>query len=374
MTMEEVEARLEAIEAELRTKEKVITDDELSAMQEEIDGLKARRKEIAEAAERRSALLASVASGTQGRVAVPTAKSIDEIRKSPEYVEAYANYIKTRNDAECRALLTENATNGTVPVPAIVEEIVKTAWEKDDITRLVGKSYFKGNVKQGFEISGSAAADHAEGGAAVAEGSIVTGVVELKPEDIMKWVTVSRETYNLGGEEFLRYIYSHLTYKIAKQAAKRLITKIDACTTVATTTQVNVGVVTATQASVGVVAEALAELSDEAVNPVVMINKKSWGALKQAQYANKFNVDPFEGLKVVFNNDIASFSAATTGDTWMIVGDLGNGAMMNLPAGDNIEFIVDKITSASAGMVKIFGTELVAIEPVAPMAFTKVVK
>ena len=51
-----------------------------------------------------------------------------EIRNSKEYINAYAEYIKTGDDRECRALLTENVGTGTVPVPEIVYDIVKTAW------------------------------------------------------------------------------------------------------------------------------------------------------------------------------------------------------------------------------------------------------
>ena len=49
-----------------------------------------------------------------------------EIRQSAEYIDAYANYIKTGDATECRALLTENAS-GRVAVPELVEGIVKTA-------------------------------------------------------------------------------------------------------------------------------------------------------------------------------------------------------------------------------------------------------
>ena len=371
-TMEQVEARLAEINEELRSNPQTADLDKLT---EEVEKLEARKAEIKDAAEKRSKLLASVASA-QGSPVVTEKKSrdLEEIRSSKEYIKAFATYVRTKDDTEVRSLLTENATNGTVPVPTFVEGIVKTAWERDSITRLVKKTYLKGNLKQGFEISGTGATTRTEGSTTVSEETLVTGIVEIKAQEIMKWVSISREVYALADEEFLRYIYDELTYRIAKELAKTLINKIEACTTVATTTQVSVGIVTATQAGVGIVAEALAELSDAAVNPVVAINKKSWGALKQAQYANKFNVDPFEGLPVVFNNDIKALSAATTGEAWMIVGDFGNGSLANLPKGDNVDFLFDELTSASSGMVKVYGSEMAGIEPVAPLAFCKVVK
>ena len=58
---------------------------------------------------------------------------IMEIRKSAEYANAFANYIKTNNDSECRALLSTNVSGGVVPVPTMVYDIVKTAWEREGI-------------------------------------------------------------------------------------------------------------------------------------------------------------------------------------------------------------------------------------------------
>ena len=370
-TMDQVEARLAEIEAELKNNPETADTEKLQA---EVEGLQARKAEIK--AEERTALLNSVAA-MRGTPAAPGAaqKSDEEVRSSKAYIEAFANYIKSKDhdDTEVRALLTENG-GGTVPVPTMVEDVIKTAWERNGIIKRAKRTYFKGDVKQGFEISGSDATTRTEGVTSVSEETLLTGIVKLVPQDIAKWVKISRETYKLGGEAFLRYIYSELAYKIAKQAAKELITKIIACSTVATTTQVNVGEITATQVSVGIVAKALAELSDEAVEPVVMINKKTWGALKDTQYANKFNVDPFEGLPVEFDNSIPSFSAATTGDTWMIVGDLANGAQVNLPNGEGVDIENDTVTAFADGMVKINGSEMVAVEPIAPLAFTKVKK
>ena len=111
-----------------------------------------------------------------------------EVRNSKEYIDAYAEYIKNGKDTECRALLTENATNGTVPVPEFVYDIVKTAWEKEGIMSLVRKAYLKGNLKVGFEISSSDAVVHTEGGDAVSEEQLVLGTVEMIPASIKKWI------------------------------------------------------------------------------------------------------------------------------------------------------------------------------------------
>lgn len=296
-----------------------------------------------------------------------------EIRNSNEYINAYAEYIKSGEDAECRSLLTENAS-GTIPVPELVYDIVKTAWERDGITSRVRKAYVQGNLKVGFEISATGATVHTEGSGAVTEETLVLGTVNLVPKSIKKWISVSDEALDLRGEAFLRYIYDELTYQIAKKAADELIAKINACGTVSTTTCVGVPKITSTTVGVGLVAQAMSLLSDEAAEPVVMMNKVTWGKFKEAQYAGSFDADPFEGLPVVFNNTIKSFTAATTGDAYAIVGDLGHGALMNFPNGEGIDFKVDDLSQAEYDMVRIIGREFVGIGVVAPDAFVKICK
>ena len=295
-----------------------------------------------------------------------------EMRNTKEYINAYAEYLKTGDDTECRSLLTENVS-GTVAVPELVYDITKTAWEREGITARVRKAYIKGNLKVGFELSAGDATWHTEG-QQVSEESLVLGTVELVPKSIKKWVSISDEAMDLRGEAFIQYLYDELTYKIAKKAADELIAAIQACGTVSTTTSVAVPKLTASTVGVGTVAQAMALLSDEAANPVVMMNKATWDAFKAAQYANGFDADPFEGLPVVFNNTITAVTAATTGVTYAIVGDLDHGALMNFPNGEGIDFKVDELSQAEYDLVRIIGREFVGIGVVAPNAFVKIVK
>ena len=347
---------------------------DLDAIQAETDAIKERRAQIALEREERRADIEAVAKGA-GETIERKENNMEniEIRNTPEYIEAYANYIKTGNDKECRALLTENVS-GTVAVPELVESRIRTAWEREGITSRVRKSYLKGNLKIGFEISSTGAAVHTEGGDAVAEETLVLGIVSLVPETIKKWISISDEVMDMRGQEFLDYIYDELTYQIAKKAADGLVAKINACGTVSTTTCPAVGKITSTTVSLDLVAKCIAGLSDEAANPAVIINKATYAAFKTAQYAANIPVDPFEGLDVVFNNSIASFSAATTGVTWMIVGDLDTGALMNFPNGEDIEFKFDDMTLATSDLIRVIGREAVAMGVVAPNHFVKVTK
>lgn len=299
--------------------------------------------------------------------------TMEEVRNSKEYINAYAEYIRTGDDKECRALTSE-LVSGTVPVPELVYDIVKTAWDREGIMSLVKKSYLKGNLKVGFEISAGDATNHTEGSSAVTEETLTLGIVELKPISIKKWISISDEIYDLRGEEFLRYIYDELAYRIAKKAADNLVAAIEACGTQSTTTQVGVPAVTAATIGLGTIASALAQLSDEAANPVIMMNKLTWGAFKAVQAAGNYGYDPFEGLPVVFNNTIKAFSAATTGDTYVIVGDLANGALANYPNGDEIRFKFDEMSEKKKDMIEVLGRQYVAVAPVAPNHFAKVKK
>lgn len=372
-----LEERLSQI-VEEATEEKSL--EELKAYEEEQRAIKAELEERKAAEAERRATAEAIARGagevTETIETIEEKKDMEniEIRNTKAYIDAYANYIKTENDAECRALLTENVSGGTVPVPEFVYDVVKTAWERDEITRRVRKAYLKGNVKVGFEISSTGATKHTEGGTAVTEETLVLGTVAMIPASYKKWISISDEVYDMRGEEFLRYIYDELTYQIAKSVANDLLDKIMACGTAATTTQVAVGSIKATQIAVGLVASALGNLSDEAANPMVVMNKATWSAFKAAQYAASVPVDVFEGLPVAFSNHLKSFAAATTGDAYVIVGDFGHGALANFPNGEEITFKFDDQTLMTQDLIRILGREYVAIEPVASGAFVQIVK
>ena len=381
MTIEDLTTKLEEIRSAIQAGEDIEELRSLDADRQAImDELENRKAAAAEAAEIRS----KVAEGTgivikEIKTEERKTMTLAELRSSAEYVDMFAEYIKSGDDTEIRNKLTtinDTTPNGTatVPVPTFVYDIVKTAWEREGITSRVRKAYLKGNLKVGFEISGSDAQIHAEGAAAVSVEDLVLGIVDLVPQTIKKVVQISDEVYDLRGEAFLRYIYDELTYRIAKKAADTLVGKILACGTVSTTTCPGVPKVTAASASLGTVAEAIANLSDEAANPVIMMNKLTWSTFKALQATGNYGYDPFEGLDVVFNNTITAYSAATTGVAYMIVGDLDHGALMNFPNGDDIQFKFDDMTLKKEDLIEVLGRLPIAMGVVAPNAFVKVTK
>lgn len=306
-----------------------------------------------------------------------------EVRNSKEYIEAFANYIKTGEDKEVRALITTGGyatgNSATVEVPDMVYDIVKTAWEREDLMARVRNISVKGNLKVQFEVSGDAAVIHQEGNSAVTEESLVLGVVTLTPVSIKKWISLSDEVVDMRGEEFLRYIYDELTYRIAKKCADTLVGKIAALPASLTANsdgvydKVSANKITKAPA-LGLIAEAIANLSDETRDITVVINKLTYANFKAAQYAAGYPVDPFEGATVVFNNSLPAYDSASATNVYAIVGDFNHGALANYPSGEGISMKFDDTTLMTSDLVRILGRRYVAAEPVADKSFTLIAK
>lgn len=379
MTLADVTARMTELDSLVETSEK---PEEIEGYTEELRSLTERKAEL-EALEERKANAKALEEGKapeseihviEERKEFGTMKTVEEYRNSKEYIEAYAERIKTGDDTECRALLTTNTGSGTVVVPEVVIDEIKTAWDRNEILALVtNKLTVQGNIDQQFEISGDDAIIHNEGSGAVAEENLTIGNVKIVPDEIIKWITLSTAVMSMRGEAFLRYIYREISHKIMKATADRLINKIKALPAVANSTTPNAAKIKE-GAAVGTVVDAIGNLSDEASNPVIIINKLSYAAIKKAAYDNKYGVDPFEGLDVRYSSQLPAFSAASENDVWMIVGDFGYGVLANYPNGDAIEITLDTLTLKTEGKVKAIGSEFVGAEPVACRAFTLVTK
>ena len=373
MNLEEIEARMSELDSMVETSE---STEEIAKATEE-RALLAERKAELESLESRKAMAQEIDNGAKTEVVEERKEEnkmvkIEEFRNSKEYVNAFAEYIKTGKAEEIRSLLTENVgESGTIAVPESVYDIVKTAWEKSDIMALVKKIEVAGNMKVQFEISGSDAVIHNEGSGAVSEETLTLGIVTLVPESIKKWVSVSDEVLDMRGQAFLDYIYDELTYKIAKKAEAVLIGKIKALSTTASSSapyakQVKAG------AAVGTIAKAIGQLSDEAANPVIVMNKATWASFKAAQYAAGYSIDPFEGLPVYFTSALPALTDASENAVYAIVGDFGFGALANFPNGDGIEIKVDDKTDMKSDLVNILGREYIAVEPIACGAFVNI--
>ena len=375
MTIEQLEARRAEIATEVDNE-----GADLDALETEARGIKEELESRKAAEAKKNEIRSAVAAGAGVTVRkmevedMPKTKTLDEIRSSKEYIDAFAEYIKTNDDTECRALLTNMVSGGQVPVPTIVEGRIKTAWERTGLLDLVRKTYARGILKIGFELSATGAVVHAEGTNAPDEETLTLGVVTMTPASIKKWIRISDEAVDMGGEEFLDYIYDEVAHQIAKEARRLLIQAIINSPAAATATAVGVPTIDGAPSDLAVVAKAIAQLSDEAANPVVVMNRLTHADFIAAMVAASFMFDPFEGIDVHYDNSLKAYSAASSDDTWMIVGDFGVGAQANFPNGDEIRLKYDDLSEAEADLVKIVGREYVALGVVADKAFVKVTK
>lgn len=361
MTIEEINERKNAIVGELDNEDADldVLESEMRSLNAEIE---ARKAEEAQKAEIRSA----IANGSVGEVVVEekiveekrSMKTNEEIRASKEYVDAFARYLVSEDATEVRSLLSENATGGSVPVPALVDEIVRTAWESNEILARVRRTEIRGNLKVAFERVATAAGVHTEGADAPAEETLKLGIVTMVPASIKKWIRISDEAVAMGGEALVRYVYEEVTYQIVKKLADLVVNDIITAPTSATSVAACVAQITSAP-TVTAIATAFANLSDEATDPVVIMNKLTYANFKAAAAAAGFAMDPFEGLPVLFNNSLKAYNSASSNEVYAIVGDL-NGESVNYPEGDGIAIKYDDLSEAEADLVKIVGRQYAA--------------
>lgn len=370
----ELEERKAAIREEIKN-----PDADLDALETEAraisEELERRVNEEAEKAEERAKVAEDktleVIEKIEERTEVKT-MDLKEIRNSQEYINAYAEYIKTNDDKECRALLTELVGNtGSVPVPELVYDEVMRAWESDEIMQRVRKSYIKGVVKVGFEASATGAEVHVEGANAPTEETLTLGIVTLSPQSIKKFLTLSDEVMDLTGSAFLEYIYSEIAHRIAQKASDMVLEAI--INSPESSTEVAPGVPTLEVEAIGLttIVEALAQLKGDIRNPVAIMNRSTYAAFRGVQAAASYGMDIFEGLHVIFSDKLENAGIAT--ETFAVVGDLDK-VLVNFPNGRNdITFKFDDLSLAEKDLVKIVGRMYAAIGVIAPDAFCKLV-
>ena len=337
----------------------------LETLNAELDAIEERKADITREIETRKKDIAEVIKGNGKEVEVEerTTKMTDiEIRKSPEYLDAWVEYQKGRASEEQRALLTENAQNGTIGVPVYVEDIIHTAWESNEIVKRVRRTYFQGNLKVGVELSADPAQIHVEGGEAITEEELMIEYVNLIPTHVKKMIRVSDEALGLRGAAFIDYLYDELEYQIVKKVGDMLVN-------VALLSQGSGRVATQTMAGAAIstadIINAEGKLGGEATNPVLITTRANAAALKAAALSAGYAFDPFDGLEVIYV-DSSALSITSSGQTISaeaVVADL-SGWQINLPDGDTVKFKFDDITEADADMVRIIGRLYVAMDVV----------
>ena len=354
-TIEQIETRMAEIKSEIDTADATRLD-ELNA---EIEAMETRKKEIE--METRRDNMKKVAEGAGVVIGKPEEKkeerSLKSVLESEEYVNAFAEYIKTGKDKECRALLTDLVDGGSVPTPTVIDNFINTAWERANLISRVRRTNIKGTAKYPFEYSATGASVHTEGADAPSEETLVLGTVSVEPQMLKKWITVSDEVLALKGQAFLDYIYDEIEEKILELADAQVVAAIKAAPSSATTTAAGVRVVTGAFDPFTIFA-AQAELVAEARNPVAIMSKKcyfnTFMAFKDTTNRPIYNVVTENGRPTYYINGIEVIFSSDLADNEIIVGDL-NGVILNLPDSTDVTFVTDPYSLAEYDKVKIVG-------------------
>ena len=373
-TVEELEARQADIAGENR--DEMTTEDiearagELEAIQAELE---ARKAAALKAEEERKAVEAG-AGETKEEIKEEKRMEVSEIRNSPEYIEAYANYIRTGNNNECRTvLLSQNApASGQLPVPDLVESTIKTAWEKNEFLNKIRKTYFRGNLRVPFELSATGAWKHVEGTTGLTEEEITIGIVQLVPHNVKKLCRVTDECIAMGGEEFIRYIYDEVTYQILKELVKEIIDKIDDASTTNSSSAIGIPKVKVAP-GVMVLANAATNLSEDADDLCVVLNRLTEAKFNTAYASGQFAIDPFAGFTKVYTSALPAYDTANENDMYALVGDL-KAIQANYPEGEGIVIKWDDNTYAEDDIVKVVGRQYSGFGVTAPGRLVKLTK
>jgi len=373
-TVEELESRQAEIAAE--NHEDLSTED-IEARADEMDAIKAELETRKAAAAEKLAAEQAVAEGA-GEVREEkqeeTKMEVSEIRNTPEYLDAFAHYIQTGNDNECRTvLLTKNApASGQLPVPDMLEGIIKTAWDRNEFLNQIKKTFFRGNLRVPFELSATGAWKHIEGTTGLTEEEITIGIVTLTPANIKKLVRVTDECVAMGGEEFINYIYSEVAYRVLGELVAEIIDYIDDLGTSNGATAIGIPKVKVAP-GVMVLPNAATNLTEEATDLCVVMNRLTEAKFNTAYASGQFAINPFDGFKKVYCSALPAFDAANENDMYALVGDL-KAIQANYPEGEGLIIKWDDLSEAEDDIVKIVGRQYVGFGVTAPGRLVKLTK
>lgn len=373
----EIEERKQQIDAEVEKPEADLDalNEEARKLAEESAQLKTMLDEIRQKAAEEEEIRRKVAEGELGETKEKHKEEMKmtdlEIRGTAEYSEAYKKYIISGDDKECRSLLTTNAS-GDVPVPVLVENIVKHAWESNTFLNKVRKTAFRGNLKVPFEKSADPAYVHTEGTTGLTEEDLQLGIVTLTPANIKKWIKISDEAVAMGGEAFVQYVYEELAQRIMEKLVSELVGKANSAST--TNGDTAIGIQKVTEApSVMIAQNAAAQLSEEATDLCIVLNPLSIQAFNNAYAAGNFAINPFDGLTVIKCSAMPAYATASDNAMYGLVGDL-KAFQVNYPEGEGIVTKWDDLTYAEDDMVKVVARQYAGYGVTAPGRLVKLCK
>lgn len=374
MNAEEIEARALELEKEIDSAD----ENRLNEINDELEAIEARKAQIQ--TEQRRSDMKNVAAGAGmpiEKAPVAEKRTLESVKASDEYINAFAEYLKTGDDRECRALMTDLVDGGSVPIPTVIDEYINTAWENARLLSRVRRTSIKGTAKYPFEYSATGAFAHTEGTAVSSdtEEALVLGTVAIEPKMLKKWITITDEVIALKGQAFLDYVWDEIEERIFELADATLIAAIKAAPSSATTTAAGVRSVSVDAIDASTIFKALATLKNAATNPVAIMNKQMYFnqfmSLVDLQNRPIYDIVSANGRPTYYINGVEVIFDNTLSTSELIVGDL-RGAIANFPDGEQVKFVNDPYSLAEQDKVKVVGKMYVGIGVVRDGFFCKV--
>jgi HK97 family phage major capsid protein len=232
--IQEIEARLAEIRADIEKRGAAINDADLSALETEVGALTEERAALIAAAEKRRGILAGIAEGTRGltvRAFAPaggdehrTAADPADPRSAPEYRAAWLKQLRRIPLSEAEQRAYSNAAGaGAEVIPTqtaneILTKVKKLAPMLGEVTLL----HVKGAVKYAVEGANAEAAIHAENAAITPAADTLT-YVSLSGFEIIKLIQISDTVMTMSIAAFEGWLTDMLAESIARKIESLLI-------------------------------------------------------------------------------------------------------------------------------------------------------
>ena len=121
------------------------------------------------------------------------------------------------------------------------------------------------------------------------------------------------------------------------------------------------------------IVNAAANLSEEATDLCVVMNRLSEAAFNTAFANANFAIDPWAGLPRVYTSALPAYSAANENDMYAIIGDL-KAVQVNYPEGEGVIIKWDDLSLAEDDLVKVVGRQYAGHDVTAPGRLVKLTK
>jgi hypothetical protein len=153
---------------------------------------------------------------------------------------------------------------------------------------------------------------------------------------------------------------------------KEIIDKIDDASTSNSSSAIGIPKVKVAP-GVMVLANAATNLSEDADDLCVVLNRLTEAKFNTAYASGQFAIDPFAGFTKVYTSALPAYDAANENDMYALVGDL-KAIQANYPEGEGIVIKWDDNTYAEDDIVKVVGRQYSGFGVTAPGRLVKLTK